>query len=163
MEAVPERTHPTSFNIGTAAIAAFVIAIDSAEKAYLRRSFDGNDWLAPGLNVGIKSNHDATVGVLSCTSATVAATAAVVLIALHLTFGRADQPAAMGFVIGGLMTNVVDALGDGRVSEYIQPSGWPAFNYGDVAVALGVGWLSWSALRSLRLRLKPARQSPGDS
>ena len=144
----------------TAVVAGIVIAVDTAEKAFLRQSFDGTDWLAPGLNVGVRSDHDATVGVLSCTSATVAATAAVVLIVLHLTVGREGQPVAMGFVIGGLIDNVVDALGDGRVTEYLQPSSGPAFNYGDVAVALGVGWLSWSAARSLRPWLKPAQREP---
>ena len=153
------RWHTPPLSSGVVSlVAGLVIALDSAEKAFLRRSLDEPVWLAPGFQVRVTSGHDATAGLLSCASATVAATAAALLVVSQLSAGRNPRPAAIGLVVGGLLSNVVDWLGDGRVTEFIQPPGWPAFNYGDAGVAAGVVWLSWAALTTRRPQLSTAKR-----
>ena len=142
-----------------ALVAGLVIAIDTAEKAFLVRPRGEALWLAPGLYVRVTSEPGAAVGLLSCGTATVAAAAAAVVIVSQLAVGRTQwRPAALGLVVGGLLSNVIDSLGDGRVTEFIQPPAWSAFNYGDVALTVGAVWLSCAALRCRRRRYQPTRR-----
>jgi signal peptidase II len=47
-------------------------------------------------------------------------------------------PVAFGFLLGGAMSNLVDRLRQGYVTDFLDPDYWPAFNLGDVFITIGV-------------------------
>ena len=50
-------------------------------------------------------------------------------------------PVAFGFLLGGSMSNLVDRLRQGYVTDFLDPDYWPAFNLGDVFITVGVAIL----------------------
>jgi signal peptidase II len=47
-------------------------------------------------------------------------------------------PVAFGFLLGGAMSNLVDRVRQGYVTDFLDPDYWPAFNLGDVFITVGV-------------------------
>lgn len=47
-------------------------------------------------------------------------------------------PVALGFLVGGSMSNLVDRIRQGYVTDFLDPQYWPAFNLGDVFITVGV-------------------------
>jgi signal peptidase II len=47
-------------------------------------------------------------------------------------------PAALGLLIGGSMSNLVDRIRFGHVTDFIDFRYWPAFNLADSFIVLGV-------------------------
>jgi len=50
-------------------------------------------------------------------------------------------PVGLGFLVGGSMSNLVDRIRQGYVTDFLDPDYWPAFNLGDVFITVGVGIL----------------------
>lgn len=50
-------------------------------------------------------------------------------------------PVALGFLIGGSLSNLVDRVRLKYVTDFIDPEHWPAFNLADVFITIGVGIL----------------------
>ena len=50
-------------------------------------------------------------------------------------------PVALGFLVGGSMSNLVDRVRQGYVTDFIDPMYWPAFNLGDIFITVGVAIL----------------------
>jgi signal peptidase II len=50
-------------------------------------------------------------------------------------------PVALGFLIGGSMSNLLDRLRLGHVTDFLDLRWWPAFNLADTFIVLGVGIL----------------------
>jgi signal peptidase II len=50
-------------------------------------------------------------------------------------------PVALGFLLGGSMSNLVDRIRQGYVTDFLDPDYWPAFNLGDVFITVGVAIL----------------------
>ena len=85
---------------------------------------------------------------------------AVTLIALAFLVGWfATDPTrprlwfAAGLLTGGALGNLADRVRDGAVTDFIDPPNWPAFNFADMAITVGVVLLIASYLR--------AEQDPG--
>ena len=47
-------------------------------------------------------------------------------------------PVALGFLVGGSMSNLVDRVRQGYVTDFIAPQHWPTFNLGDTFITVGV-------------------------
>jgi signal peptidase II len=47
-------------------------------------------------------------------------------------------PVAFGFLLGGSLSNLVDRVRQGYVTDFLDPEYWPAFNLGDVFITVGV-------------------------
>lgn len=70
--------------------------------------------------------------------------AAVVWMITH--FARAGSrhplfPVALGLLIGGSISNLVDRIRNGYVTDFIHLSHWPTFNLADTFIVLGVALL----------------------
>jgi signal peptidase II len=50
-------------------------------------------------------------------------------------------PVALGLLLGGSLSNLVDRARQGYVTDFIDPEYWPAFNLGDVFITIGVLFL----------------------
>jgi signal peptidase II len=54
-------------------------------------------------------------------------------------------PAGLGIALGGAAGNLIDLLRSGAVTDFIDPSWWPAFNVADVAIVAGLALAFWPA------------------
>ncbi|MCA3749277.1 MAG: signal peptidase II [Rubrobacter sp.] len=78
---------------------------------------------------------------------------ALVVFALYLARSLRDSRAggvSLGLILGGGLANLLDRLGDGRVTDYLDVGlgswRWPTFNLPDAAITVGVFlvvWLLW--------------------
>jgi signal peptidase II len=60
-------------------------------------------------------------------------------------------PVAFGLVLGGSVSNLVDRLRIGKVTDFLDPDYWPAFNLADTFIVLGVAVLFWSLVAADRV------------
>jgi len=47
-------------------------------------------------------------------------------------------PVALGFLVGGSISNLADRIRQGYVTDFIAPQHWPTFNLGDTFITVGV-------------------------
>ena len=66
-------------------------------------------------------------------------------------------PAALGLLIGGSISNLVDRVRLGHVTDFIDFGWWPAFNLADSFIVIGVAILLVALLGADR-RPKQARR-----
>lgn len=55
---------------------------------------------------------------------------------------------ALGLLLGGALSNILDRVMFGAVRDFIDLRVWPVFNLADVALTLGVIGVLWYAVRS---------------
>ena len=65
-------------------------------------------------------------------------------------------PVGLGFVIGGSLSNLVDRIRLGHVTDFLDLSFWPAFNLADTFIVVGVGIL----ITALVAVDRPGRSGP---
>ena len=66
--------------------------------------------------------------------------AALVLLVAYFTL-RSDTPwlwLPVGIIAGGALGNLADRARDGAVIDFIDPVLWPAFNFADMGIVLGI-------------------------
>ena len=64
-------------------------------------------------------------------------------------------PVALGLVMGGSVSNLVDRVRLGHVTDFLDVRWWPAFNLADTFIVVGVGLLVGAALIADRPRPRP--------
>ena len=137
------------------AVALVVVVVDQATKALVRaRLAVGEGW--PGrdglLQIAHVENSGAAFGILQgagpfllvTTVIGVAAVAAYLLLAPPE--GRL-YTLALALILGGAVGNLIDRAVRGTVTDFIDPSHYPAFNVADSAIVTGVVALFWLSLR----------------
>jgi signal peptidase II len=80
-------------------------------------------------------------------------------------FGRSGGrhpilPVALGFLLGGSVSNLVDRVRLGHVTDFLDLRYWPAFNLADSFIVAGVAILIAALLFADR---EPRRHAPGSS
>jgi signal peptidase II len=70
----------------------------------------------------------------------------IAIAALVVFFARSGRrhpllPVAVGLVLGGSLSNLIDRLRLGHVTDFIDFDYWPAFNLADTFIVVGVGLL----------------------
>ncbi len=117
--------------------------------------------LAPFFNLTLSFNTGVTFGIGRTLGAEgawlLAAGAAAVVAMLLLWLARVRswvEACAIGLIIGGALSNVVDRLRQGAVTDwldlYVANWHWPIFNLADVAIVCGVALLLSASLLSRR-------------
>jgi len=86
--------------------------------------------------------------------------AAVVWMLVH--FARSGSrhllfPVALGFLIGGSVSNLADRVRNGYVTDFIHLTHWPTFNLADTFIVIGVALL---LLGLSRLERAPGAEQP---
>ena len=66
-------------------------------------------------------------------------------------------PAALGLLIGGSISNLVDRVRLGHVTDFIDLSWWPAFNLADSFIVVGVAILLFALVGADRAPQPPRR------
>jgi signal peptidase II len=102
--------------------------------------------VAGPLEISHVQNSGIAFGLFSqATSLVVVLTSAIVLW-IFFFFARSGArhpllPAALGLVIGGSVSNLLDRVTSGHVTDFIDVGLWPSFNLADSFIVLGVAFL----------------------
>lgn len=139
-------------DLGFLALAAAIIVGDLVTKAIIRARLDrGDAWPDPDWNVRIVhfTNTGAAFGILEGAGPLLIVTGVVgvALIAVYLfNPGMASLlvRAGLALMLGGAIGNLIDRVGDGKVTDFIKFPEWPAFNVADSAITIGVIILVWA-------------------
>jgi signal peptidase II len=137
-------------------VAAAVVAVDQASKAWLMAVFDRGESLAvtPFFNLVFVFNSGAAFSFLAGEGGwqrwffVLLALVVSVVIAGVLRRERPRLEAlSLALILGGALGNVIDRLRFGAVADFLQfhAAGWyfPAFNAADSAITLGVALMLW--------------------
>jgi signal peptidase II len=153
--------------------ALIVLAVDQASKWWILYRLAlpdiGQLVVLPVLNFTMVWNRGVTFGLLNgfggWSYLVLAGVAFAVVVALGMWLRRAESPvvaAALGAIVGGALSNVLDRLRYGAVVDFIQAHlgawSWYVFNLADAAIVCGVVTL---LLDSLLRRPSQARSSEG--
>jgi signal peptidase II len=102
--------------------------------------------------LGLFSGNNALLGVLS-----LVIVAALSVLAFRIGAGGRLGAIALGLLAGGAISNLIDRVRLGAVTDFIEVRAWPTdFNLGDAAVRLGVLLFLLSLLVTARRRSRPA-------
>jgi signal peptidase II len=153
---------PQWISLGAVAVAA-VIA-DQLTKAIVTSRLDLGDEVHV---VGPFSLHHVTNSGIafglfaSATSIVILLTSVAVAWMLYF-FARSGArhpvlPVALGLVIGGSVSNLVDRVRLGHVTDFLDVRYWPAFNLADTFIVVGVAALILALVVSDRKAARPQR------
>jgi signal peptidase II len=130
------------------AIAALVVAIDQSTKQLVVATVERGDpaRLLLGFEIANVRNSGVAFGLLSGGEALVLVftlgTLALVLAYFALHSRRRGLWLSVGLLSGGALGNLADRIRSGTVIDFVDPPFWPAFNFADVAIVIGVATLA---------------------
>src|SRR5271167_1084587 len=126
-----------------------VIAADQLTKRLIADSITpGQSWhVLPGLQFVHTFNDGVAFGLAPGGHTIVIALIGLALLGVLLYFARHSTRRLVwlptGLLIGGALSNIVDRVRDGSVTDFIKlPLGWPPFNLADAAITVGVVMLA---------------------
>ena len=134
--------------LGLALVAVAAAAGDQLTKAVVSSRLglgDAVDVIGP-FTIHHVRNTGIAFGLFADATSIVIALTAVAIAALVAFFARSGRrhpllPVAVGFVLGGSVSNLVDRLRLGHVTDFLDLDYWPAFNLADTFIVVGVGLL----------------------
>ena len=143
--------------LAVAAVAALpIVVLDQLIKTTVRSDMYLGEkiTLAPGLELVYARNSGIAFGFLSGKGAMfiTVGLAALIGLAVYLAIKSSSTLAwvSFGLLLGGAASNIADRIFSGAVTDYIDPSFWPAFNLADVAIVVGVFGLMAEVLQHER-------------
>jgi signal peptidase II len=150
--------------LGLAAVAVASVGADQLTKAIVSSQLGLNDsvhvigplWIRHVQNSGIAFGLFA-----SATSFVIVLTAGAVAWMLYF-FARSGSrhpvlPVALGLVIGGSVSNLIDRVRLGHVTDFLDLKFWPAFNLADSFIVVGVAILLLALVVTDRNSARPQR------
>jgi signal peptidase II len=118
------------FDIGTKELAETALAKSDLPLGPLNLHLSYNS----GIAFGLGDTGPSWVVIASTTALTLA----LGVFAWSSTKQSARRNAtALGLILGGAAANLVDRVGDSRVTDYIDFGWWPSFNFADVSIVAG--------------------------
>jgi signal peptidase II len=157
----PRLVLASTLFLGTVALDALTKAL---ALAYLQDGpiFLGADWLA----LRLAYNYGVAFSFLEGIPYWALGAGAIVLLAMVIWNLRSLLEtrlgaSALGLVAAGGLSNAVDRLMDGKVTDMISVWLWPVFNVADIAITVGVGLLLLSSRAGKREAGEPASSGSG--
>ena len=143
--------------LSLAAVALAAVGADQLTKAIVTSRLDLNDevHVIGPFSIHHVTNSGIAFGLFaSATSIVILLTGLAVAWMLYF-FARSGSrhpvlPVALGLVIGGSMSNLVDRVRLGHVTDFLDLRYWPAFNLADSFIVIGVGVLLVALLAAER-------------
>ncbi|HWE82330.1 MAG TPA: signal peptidase II [Gaiellaceae bacterium] len=133
---------------GLAAVVAAAVAGDQLTKHVVtsRLSLDQSSHILGPLEIHRVENSGIAFGFFTSATSAVIALTAVAVIWMLVYFARSGArhpvlPAGLGLLIGGSVSNLVDRVRLGHVTDFIDFRWWPAFNLADSFIVIGVAIL----------------------
>jgi signal peptidase II len=133
---------------GLAAVAVAAIAADQATKAIVSSSLslgDSVDVVGP-LSIRHVQNSGIAFGLFPTAISGVIVLTAIAVTWMLVFFARSGGrhpilPVALGLLLGGSLSNLVDRVRLGYVTDFLDFRFWPAFNLADAFIVAGVAVL----------------------
>lgn len=139
--------------IGLAAVAVAAVAADQITKHVVASSIalDHAVKLLGPLSIRHVQNSGIAFGLFSSATVAVIVLTTVALGWMLIFFARSGArhpalPVALGLLIGGSVSNLVDRVRLGYVTDFLDLRWWPAFNLADASIVIGVAVLLGSLL-----------------
>ena len=150
------------FGLGT--IAAAAVIADQLTKQVVARALElGEEVQIVGpFSIHHVHNSGIAFGLFSSATSIVIALTALAVLWMLVFFARAGArhpvlPVALGFVLGGSVSNLVDRVRLGHVTDFLDLRFWPAFNLADVFIVVGVAILFGALAGADRAKHRPRR------
>jgi signal peptidase II len=127
-----------------AVVAALVLLVDQISKALVSSSIalGASRSLLPGVTIVHAENSGVAFSLFTGSEVAVVMVTIVIVAAVLAFFARHRHRRliwlASGLIIGGALGNLVDRIRTGAVTDFIQLPHWPAFNFADTSITLGV-------------------------
>jgi signal peptidase II len=121
-----------------------VVALDQLTKAWVRATVTTHERINIffGLDITRVKNTGVAFGALSGSGALVFVAVLIAMIGLLLYFSaHITKPGLwlpVGMVFGGAIGNLADRVRIDGVTDFIDPVLWPAFNFADMCIVVGV-------------------------
>jgi len=149
-------------SLGAVALAA--LGADQLTKSIVRGRLDLNDQVhvVGAFSIHHVTNSGIAFGLFaSATSIVILLTGLAVAWMLYF-FARSGSrhpvlPVALGLVIGGSVSNLLDRVRLGHVTDFLDFRYWPAFNLADTFIVVGVAALLLALVASDRDATRPGR------
>jgi len=130
---------------GLAAIAGAAVAADQLTKQVVARALELGEevQIAGPFSIHHVHNSGIAFGLFSSATGIVIALTAVAVVWMLVFFARSGArhpvlPVALGFVLGGSVSNLLDRVRLGHVTDFLDLRYWPAFNLADSFIVIGV-------------------------
>ena len=131
--------------IGLGAVVLAAIAADQLTKLIVstQLAFDESLHVIGPFSIHHVQNSGIAFGLFSSATAAVIVLTSVAVLWMLLFFARSGArhpilPAALGLVIGGSLSNLIDRVRLGHVTDFLDFKYWPAFNLADSFIVIGV-------------------------
>jgi signal peptidase II len=152
--------------LSLAAVALAAIGADQLTKAIVSSQLELDDsvHVVGPFSIHHVQNSGIAFGLFaSATSIVILLTGAAVVWMLYF-FSRSGArhpvlPVALGLVIGGSISNLVDRVRLGHVTDFLDLKYWPAFNLADSFITVGVAILLLALMSAERTRPPKMREA----
>ena len=157
----------TSQWVALAAVALCSIAADQTTKWIVASQLalgESVDVVGP-LSIHHVQNSGIAFGLFATETAAVIVLTGIAVAWMLVFFARSGArnpvlPVALGFLLGGSVSNLIDRVRLGHVTDFLDLRYWPAFNLADSFIVAGVGILIAALLLA---EGEPRRHAPGSS
>jgi signal peptidase II len=149
---------------GLATVALAAVAADQVTKRVVTRTLplDDSVHVAGPLSIHHVQNSGIAFGLFSSATAVVTVVTGIAVLWMLVFFARSGSrhpvlPAALGLLIGGSVSNLVDRIRLHHVTDFIDVRWWPAFNLADSFIVVGVAILLAALIAADRKPRPPQR------
>jgi signal peptidase II len=150
--------------LGLLAVAASAVVSDQVTKHIVRSDLrvDESVRVLGPLTIHRVQNSGIAFGLFASATVVVTILTAVAVGWMVVFFARSGRrhpviPAALGRLIGGSLSNLVDRIRLGHVTDFLDVGWWPAFNLADSFICIGVAILVAALVLADR---RPKKQAP---
>ena len=133
---------------GLAAVAFAAVLADQLTKHIVTStlSLDESEHVVGPLSIHHVQNSGIAFGLFASATAVVTVVTSAAVLWMVVYFARSGSrhpvlPAALGLLIGGSLSNLVDRIRLHHVTDFIDLRWWPAFNLADSFIVIGVAIL----------------------
>ena len=149
---------------GLATVAIAAVIADQVTKHIVTRTLplDDSDHVIGPLSIHHVQNSGIAFGLFSSATVVVTIVTGIAVVWMLAFFARSGSrhpvlPAALGLLIGGSVSNLVDRIRLHHVTDFIDLKWWPAFNLADSFIVIGVAILLAALVASDRKPRPPQR------
>ena len=143
-------------------VAAAAVGADQVTKSLVSSnlSLDGAAHVLGPLSIHYVQNSGIAFGLFAQATSIVILLTGLAVTWMLVYFARSGArhpilPTALGLLIGGSVSNLVDRVRLGHVTDFLDLRFWPAFNLADTFIVVGVAILFLSLTAADRTRTKP--------
>jgi signal peptidase II len=150
---------------GLGAVGVAAVIADQVTKHVVTSTLalDESVHVAGPLSIHHVQNSGIAFGLFSNSTAAVTVVTSIAIVWMVVYFARSGSrhpvlPAALGLLIGGSLSNLVDRIRLHHVTDFIDVKWWPAFNLADSFIVVGVAILLGALVAADRSPQPPPRR-----